>query len=115
MKPAAPGAALASQLGRKVVPTYILLANWTEQGARQVKDAPKRVDTAKKALKDVGGDFKSIYLTMGDCDLVAIYEAPDDAVAARFTLQLGMLGNVRTRTARAWPEAEFIKMIAELP
>ena len=59
MKPAAPGAALATQLGRKVVPTYILLANWTEQGARQVKDAPKRVDTAKKALKDVGGDFKS--------------------------------------------------------
>jgi hypothetical protein len=32
---------------------------------------------------------------MGDYDIVAIYEAPDDAVAARFNLQLGMLGNVR--------------------
>ena len=29
---------------------------------------------------------------MGDYDIVAIYEAPDDAVAARFNLQLGMLG-----------------------
>ena len=96
------------------MPTYILLANWTEQGARQVKDAPKRVDIAKKALKDVGGDFKSIYLTMGDCDLVAIYEAPDDAVAARFTLQLGMLGNVRTRTMKAFPEAAFREIITSL-
>jgi uncharacterized protein with GYD domain len=64
-----------------------------------------RVDTAKKALKEVGGDFKSIYLTMGDCDLVAI---------ARFTLQLGMLGNVRTRTMKAFPEAAFREIIASL-
>ena len=28
-------------------------------------------------------------MTMGDVDMVAIYEAPDDAVAARFTLQVG--------------------------
>ena len=47
----------------------------------------------------MGGDFKCVYLTMGDYDLVAIYEASDDAVAAKFTMQLGMLGNIRTRTA----------------
>jgi uncharacterized protein with GYD domain len=46
--------------------------------------------------------------------LVAIYEAPDDAVAARFTLQLGMLGNVRTRTMKAFPEAAFREIIASL-
>ena len=36
--------------------TYIMLANWTDQGARQVKDSPKRVDAAKKALLEMGGD-----------------------------------------------------------
>ena len=94
--------------------TYVLLANWTDQGIQKVKDAPRRLDAAKSALKDMSGEFKSIYLTMGDYDLVAIFEAPDDAVAARFSLQLGMLGNVRTRTLKAFPEAAYREIINSL-
>ena len=94
--------------------TYILLANWTDQGARNVKDSPRRFDAARKMLRDMGGDFKAVFLTMGDYDLVAVYEAPDDAVAARFTLQLGMLGNLRTRTLKAFPEAAYREIIASL-
>jgi len=60
------------------------------------------------------GEFKSFYLTMGDFDMVAIYEAPDDAVAARFSLQLGMLGTVRTRTLKAFPEAAYREIINSL-
>ena len=44
--------------------TYVLLANWTEQGILKVKDSPRRLDAAKKALKDMSGEFKSFYLTM---------------------------------------------------
>jgi uncharacterized protein with GYD domain len=94
--------------------TYIMLANWTEQGIQKAKDSPRRLDAAKKALKDMGGEFKAFYLTMGDYDSVAIYEAPDDAVAARFSLQLGMLGNVRTRTLKAFPEAAYREIINSL-
>ncbi len=75
------------------MPTYIMLANWTDQGAQRVKELPRRVDTAKKALVDMGGEFKGLYMTMGDYDLIAVYEAPDDAVAARFTLLLGHAGD----------------------
>jgi uncharacterized protein with GYD domain len=94
--------------------TYVMLMNWTEQGMRQVKESPKRLDFAKKALKEMGGEFKSFFMTMGDYDLVAIYEAPDDAIAARFTLILGMLGNVRTRTLKAFPEAAYREIINSL-
>jgi uncharacterized protein with GYD domain len=94
--------------------TYVMLANWTEQGILKAKDSPSRLDTAKKALREMGGEFKSFYLTMGDYDMVAIYEAPDDAVAARFSLQLGMLGNVRTRTLKAFPEAAYREIINSL-
>jgi uncharacterized protein with GYD domain len=62
----------------------------------------------------MGGEFKSIYMTMGDYDLVMTYEAPDDAVAARFTLLLGMLGTVRTRTLKAFPEAAYREIVASL-
>ncbi len=94
--------------------TYVMLTKWTEKGMVSVKDSPKRLDAAKKALRDMGGEFKSIYMTMGDYDLVAIYDAPDDAVAARFTLILGMLGNVRTTTLKAFPEAAYREIINSL-
>jgi uncharacterized protein with GYD domain len=94
--------------------TYIMLANWTDQGARSVKDSPRRLDAARKVLNEMGGDFKSFFLTMGDYDLVVIYEASDDAVAARFTLRLGMIGNVRTQTLKAFPEAAYREIIASL-
>lgn len=94
--------------------TYVMLANWTDQGVRSVKDSAKRLDTAQKALKAMDGEFKAFFMTMGEFDLVAIYEAPDDAVAARFNLQLGMLGNIRTRTLKAFPEAAYREIIASL-
>jgi uncharacterized protein with GYD domain len=62
----------------------------------------------------VGGEFKLFFLTMGDYDIVAIYEAPDDAVAARFNLQLATMGNIRTRTLKAFPEAAYREIINSL-
>ncbi len=94
--------------------TYVMLTKWTEQGMRQVKDSPKRLDSAKKALREMGGEFKFFFMTMGDYDIVAVYEAPDDAVAARFTLILGMLGNVRTTTLKAFPEAAYREIVHSL-
>lgn len=94
--------------------TYIILINWTDQGRRQVKDSPQRLDAAKRLLKEEGGAFKQVFLTMGGYDLVAICEAPDDAIAARFTMQLGMLGNIRTQTLKAFPEAAYREIIASL-
>jgi uncharacterized protein with GYD domain len=94
--------------------TYVMLANFTDQGMRSAKDSARRLDTAKKALSDMGGAFKAFYLTMGEYDMIAIYEAPDDAIAARFNLQLGMIGNVRTRTLKAFPEAAYREIISSL-
>ncbi len=91
--------------------TYILLMNWTDQGIRNVRDSAKRLDAAKKGLGDMGGSFKQFFLTMGDHDMVALCEAPDDAVMARFTLSLGMGGNVRTRTLKAFPEAAYREIV----
>src|SRR5690242_15494725 len=110
----APGRGPPTLSGEVAVPAYVMLANWTDQGARLVKDSPKRLDAAKKALVEMGGEFKSLYMTMGDYDVIVIYEAPDDAVAARFTLLLAQLGSVRTRTLKAFPEAAYREIINSL-
>jgi uncharacterized protein with GYD domain len=94
--------------------TYILLANYTDEGMRQIKNSPKRLDAAKRLLGEMGGAFKAFYMTLGEYDLVAVYEAPDDAVAARFALLLGTAGNVRTRTLKAFPEQAYREIIASL-
>jgi len=91
-----------------------MLATFTDQGLRGVKDSARRLDTAKKALTEMGGNLTTFYLTIGQYDIVAVYEAPDDAIAARFNLQLGMLGNVRTTTLKAFPEAAYREIIASL-
>jgi len=94
--------------------TYVMLAHWTDQGMRTVKDSARRLDAAKAVLKDMGGEFKSYFLTLGEYDFIAVYEAPDDAIAARFMLQLGQLGFVRAKTLKAFPEAAYRELIASL-
>jgi len=97
------------------MPTFILSLNWTEQGIRSVKETPRRSQAARELGKKMGVDIKATYLTTGDSDLLAIVEATDDDTIAKFAMTMAAAGNVRTRTVRAWPEAEALKLIAELP
>ena len=96
------------------MPTYISLMSYTDGGIQAVRQSPRRLDTAKKMLEDMGGTFRDFFMTMGAYDLVLIYEAPDDAVSARFQLLLGSQGNVRTTTMKAFPEAAYREVIASL-
>src|SRR5258706_334740 len=64
------------------MPTYISLLRLTGQGAKAIKDSPKRRDAAAKAIESLGGKLVHTYLTMGRYDFVAIIEAPDDEAAA---------------------------------
>lgn len=96
------------------MPTYVALVSYTDRGIQAVRESPRRLDAAKRLLAEMGGEFKAVYMTMGEYDLLFLYEASDDAVAARFTLSLGMLGNVRTRTMKAFPEAAYREIVASL-
>jgi uncharacterized protein with GYD domain len=93
------------------MPNYVMLANWTEQGMRAIDESPKRIDAARKTLEDMGGRFLSVFMTMGQYDLVITYDAPDDAVAARLSLMLGKLGNVRTVSMKAFPEEAYRQIV----
>ena len=55
----------------------------------------------------MGGEMKQFYMVMGEFDFIGICEVPDDAVMARYVLQLGGLGFVRTKTLKAFPETAY--------
>jgi uncharacterized protein with GYD domain len=97
------------------MPTYISLIQYTEQGIRAIQDSPGRLDAGKRLLKDLGGELKSFYLTMGPYDIVIVLDAPNDEVVAKFALALSAQGNVRTTHLRAFNEAEYRKLVKELP
>ena len=94
--------------------TYIVLFSLTDAGIKAAKDSQRRLDAAKKLLVDMGGEMKQFYMVMGDFDFVAICDAPDDAVMARYALQLGGLGFVRAKTLKAFPETAYREIIRSL-
>ena len=96
------------------MPTYLMLLRYTQSGIQNVKDSPSRLDAARQLARSMGGDIKTIYLTMGRYDIVAIIEAPDDDVAAKFAVMTGMQGNVSTETMRALNEGEFDRLLKSL-
>jgi uncharacterized protein with GYD domain len=99
----------------KDMPTFILTINWTDQGIRAVRDAPKRSKAARELAQKVGVEIKEIYLTSGEHDILVIAEAPLGDHVTKFALALGSLGNLRTRTSRAWTEPEWTQLMSELP
>ncbi len=94
--------------------TYVTLVRYTEQGIRNIKDGPARIDAAKKAYQSAGGEVKAWYLAMGRYDAVMIADCPNDEAVAKLALSLGSLGNVRTETMRVFSESEFRKLIGSL-
>ncbi len=97
------------------MPKYIMLMNLTEQGVKDIKEAPARIEAAAKALEAGGGCMTAFYCVMGQYDYVVIAEAPSDEVAVAQLLGLGMGGNVRTTTLKAFTKDEFAGIVKMLP
>ncbi len=92
---------------------FVSLINWTDQGVRGYKDTMKRADAFAELVQKHGGRVEGIWWTLGEYDIVAVTEAPDDETATAVLLAVGSLGNVRTQTLRAFDRGEFQKIIAK--
>ena len=93
---------------------YILLSSWTEQGIRNIKDSARRLDAGKALAEKDDCVYEQVYMTMGNVDMVAVVEAPDDETLARHVLKLGSGGNLRTVTLKAFTEDSYRTIIASL-
>ena len=94
---------------------FIVSLTRTDQGRRGIKDTAKRVQGARELAKKMGVEIEHVFFTSGDTDIVTVVSAPNGDNVAKYVLAVGALGNVCTRTVRAWSEAEFLKLVSELP
>ena len=96
------------------MPTYINLVSWTDQGIRNIKEAPQRIDAFKKAVEAAGGKLVGFYLTMGKYDIVTIVDAPNDEAIANIALTTGSKGSIRTETMKAFTEVQFRNIVTKV-
>ena len=97
------------------MPQYITLINYTEQGLKDIKNVPDRVDAARRAIESAGGRLLSYHLTLGQHDAVAISEAPDDESYTTLILSIAAQGNIRTITLKAFTEEETMRIVGNIP
>ncbi|MBI5547801.1 MAG: GYD domain-containing protein [Deltaproteobacteria bacterium] len=95
--------------------TYLMLFKYTQKGLENIRESPKRVESAKQVIKAVGGEVKAFYLLMGEYDTAMLVDAPNPEAIAKASLSVGSRGNVTCKTLAAFNEGEFNKMISALP
>jgi uncharacterized protein with GYD domain len=108
--PPAPGTAEKG----KTMATYIVLASFTEQGIRTVRDTTKRADAVREAARRFGVTARDFYWTMGAHDVVVVFDAPDEASMTALSMSIAAQGNVRTQTMRAFSRDEMNAVLAKL-
>jgi uncharacterized protein with GYD domain len=100
---------------KNTMPTYVMLAKWTQKGIETVKDVPNRIELARNTFKSIGGQIKDLWFTFGEYDMVVTVEAPSDDAMGKAVLIIGSRGAVSIQTLKAFTEAEGIAIIKGLP
>jgi len=93
----------------------ILLMKLTDQGVKDIKNAPQRIEQSIKTFEKMGGKMLGFYAVTGEYDYLSIGESPNDEVGMAFVLGLSAIGNVRVTTLQAFTKEEFAGMLSKLP
>ena len=96
------------------MPTYIMLATLTTEGAHTVHANPDRLAAVNDEVATFGCKVVAQYAVLGAFDFVTIIEAPDNETIAHLSVDLGSRGTAKIQTLPAIPiEALTAKLKGE--
>jgi uncharacterized protein with GYD domain len=93
------------------MPTYVLLSTLTDEGAKTLKENPKRLQEVNKEIEKFGAKVTAQYAVLGPYDFLSVVEAPDNEAIARISAELHARGSVRILTLPAIPVANFVRSL----
>ena len=93
---------------------YVVLASFTDQGIRGVKETTKRAKAFRELAEKMGAKIRDIYWTLGSYDVVLTMEAPNDETVTSLLFKAGSLGNLKSQTLRAFDEKEMDLILAKI-
>lgn len=96
------------------MPTFVVLASYSDQGIKNVKQTIERADAFKQMASKAGATVKDVFWTLSSHDVVAICAAPDDETATALSLSIASRGNVRSETLRAFSFDEMKKILGKM-
>jgi len=93
--------------------TFFMFGRYTS--AEALKGiSPKRTKEAENLIKKFGGKVESMYVLLGEKDLVAILTFPGVEQAMKASVALGKMTGISFTTMPAVPVEEFDKLISEV-
>jgi uncharacterized protein with GYD domain len=95
--------------------TYVVLMKLSENGVKNVKNAPARIERTIRDFEAAGGRLLDFYVLMGHYDFICVVEGPSDEAIASFALQVSASGNVKTNLLKAYSREQFAEMVQNLP
>ena len=82
------------------MPYYLIQASYTSEAwGAQIKSPQNRIEQLRSAIEGLGGSIETAYYTFGEYDIIGIFQMPDNASAAAFSLAAsagGALKSVKT-------------------
>jgi uncharacterized protein with GYD domain len=96
------------------MPHYVTLMKWTSQGRMGLPAWRDRVEEGERTITDAGGTLVGVWVTLGQYDVVEVFEAPDDETALEIITKLQRHGAEETETLRAFTRDEAEAIIRKL-
>ena len=96
------------------MPMYVSLVKFTQQGLSTMKDkGVERAEVVKKNAQTLGGKLIQAYYCLGEFDVVAIWEFPDNKTAMKASVLNASLGHIQITTMPAVTRDEWKKLIQD--
>ncbi len=96
------------------MPIYVSLVNFTHEGLKTMKDkGVGRSDLVKRNVESLGGKMLNAYYCLGEFDVVAILEFPNNRAAMKAGVLNASMGHIRIRTMPAVSRDEWKSLLSE--
>lgn len=96
------------------MPMFVSLVKFTPHGLTTMKDkGVERADLVKKNVQALGGKLHQAYYCLGEYDVVAIWEFPDNETAMKAAVRNASMGHIQITTMPAVSRDEWKQMLQE--
>ncbi len=96
------------------MPMYVSLVKFTQHGLTTMKEkGVERADLVKKNVQALGGKLIQAYYCLGEYDVVAIWEFPDNRTAMKAAVRNASVGHIQITTMPAVSRDEWKEILQE--
>ena len=97
------------------MPVYVSLVKFTREGIMTMKNqGVARSDKVKKNIEELGGRLIAAYYCLGEYDVVAVLEFPDNKTAMKAAVKNASIGHISITTMPAVTRDEWAKLLHQV-